>query len=1198
MSFKRLEVAGFKSFADKLKIDFNPGITAIVGPNGCGKSNVADAIRWVLGEQSPKLLRGSSMQDVIFKGSEGRKSLSFCEVALVFDNSDKMFNTDYDEVVVSRKLYRSGEREYALNRTPCLLKDITNLLHDSGIGRDGYSIIGQGKVEEIISSKPENRRAIFEEAAGIAKFKSRKEEAERKLERYRENITRLQDIMKEIEHNLSPLKKQADDARKYLGLREELKSLEVNSYLYQHDTTNEVKQAIQEKIDAYSQEVNLKNSQIADSVVRNNESMNAIKDIDKEISELREKILTMTVGLEKEAGNYRLAQEKMNYLSEQVLRIREELDADRKRFEEINIELNNLQEDTQTQTAELNTLRSQSEEIQKIYVTVLEELNVLETKADNSQKQMMDEIDKISDIKARASRLEVEQNTLKDRSVDLSKREQSLREKLALSTKLEKEAQEERNTAESEKKSSIQNINALQSNRVEVRDEEQIERNNLAEMIRQQAGLESRSRMLNEMHTEYEGFNGTVRKLLVDSGNNVKLKNSIVGVVAELLKVPAQYETAIEMALGSAVQNVVTNDEDDAKQLVQYLKSNNYGRATFLPISSLKPRYINDNYSSLIKTKGCFGVASELVSYDKKLTPIFQGLLGATVIVENMEVAVNIARQSHFSFKIVTLDGDIINPAGSITGGSKKTSINNLLSRDREMQEVAEQLSKIQKDIATQRDLLTKYSTTLQDLENKIKTESAKLQSYEIRFETKESSYISYKQRSDEIKIELDSVVDEQTKIKAKQQFVQNEIQNMQALKQNENIKNKGSFDITRNEQLRNQRDELNQSLTEIKVQIATRESSLVALENDINRLIREQSSLNESIDENESLLAKNNKTMETAKQLGDNKDEKVISQQQQNIDSVRSKVTELENAKQKIHEILTRIEEERERINIELAKAQEKQFQEEAKLSQIDINLENMKDKIYEDYELTYSTASDLRVADYDHKSALVRINELKKEIAKLGFVNVNAIEDSRIMEERYQLYCTETEDLRKAEADVMVVIKELNVQMTEKFEVAFNKINTNFTMIFKQLFGGGNARLVLCDSEDILNAGVDIIAEPPGKKLQNLTLLSGGEKALTAIAILFAILKLRPMPFCLLDEIEAALDDANVERFAKYLHNFAKETQFIVITHRKPTMELADSLYGVTMEEEGVSKIVSVKLGEAIKTGEVENKKISANQ
>ncbi len=1195
MSFKRLEVSGFKSFADKLKIDFNPGITAIVGPNGCGKSNVADAIRWVLGEQSPKLLRGSNMQDVIFKGSQGRKGLSFCEVALVFDNAEKMFNTEYDEVVISRKLYRSGEREYALNRTPCLLKDITNLLHDSGIGRDGYSIIGQGKVEEIISSKPENRRAIFEEAAGIAKFKTRKEEAERKLERYKENITRLQDIMSEIEKNLKPLKKQAEDAKIYLTLREELKVLEVNSYLYQHDTTSDVKMAIQSKIDGYTQEVSLKNSQIADTVSRHNQSLETIKDIDKEIASLRENILAMTVGLEKEAGNYRLAQEKITYLSEQIVRIREELESDKKRFEETNREINAIQALNQQETSQLGSLRSQAEEISSIYSQVVEELSLLEAKADSSQKQMLSEIDKISDIKARASKLELEKATLVERENELSQREQALQSKLLESETLEKDAQEQANQSESEQRELKLKINALIANKNELKEEEQTQRNVLAKFISEEAGFESKSKLLAEMSSEYEGYNGTVRKLLVDSGKNRELKEAIIGVVAELIKVPKEYETAIEMALGSAVQNVVTKSEDDAKKLVAYLKANNYGRATFLPVNSIKPRYIADAYKNLLSSKGCFGIASSLVSFDKNLLPIFQGLLGSTVIVENMEVAVNMAKASKFSFKIVTLDGDIINPAGSITGGSKKTAINNLLSRDREMEEVAKKLEQIKKDIESQRTLLLKYEGTIKEVEDKINEQTERLQDCEIRLEIKQNAYNSHKSRSNEIKLDLEAIKDEKAKIVAKQKFVESEIKDINSLKTKENIKADGGIDLARNEQLRVKRDELNNSLMEIRVKIATTESKILAFGSDIARLVNEQQRLSENIDENESLLAKNLSTMETAQKLGETKDENALSEKQNEINQLSQKVVELESTKEKIHELLNRIEEERERLNIELAKAQEKQFQEEAKLGQIDINLENMKERIYEDYELTYSTASDLRMENYDHAQGTHRIAELKKEISKLGYVNVNAIEDSRLMDERYQLYVTEMEDLTKAEEDVMVIIRDLSQQMTEKFEVAFNKINTNFTMIFKQLFGGGNARLVLTEGDDVLSAGVEIIAEPPGKKLQNLTLLSGGEKALTAIAILFAILRLRPMPFCLLDEIEAALDDANVERFAKYLHNFAQDTQFIVITHRKPTMELADSLYGVTMEEEGVSKIVSVKLSDALKNTET---KVNKNQ
>ncbi len=1188
MSFKRLEVSGFKSFADKLKIDFNPGITAIVGPNGCGKSNVADSIRWVLGEQSAKSLRGSNMQDVIFKGSQNRKALSFCEVSLVFDNAEKIFNTDYDEVVISRKLYRSGEREYAINRTPCLLKDVTNLLHDSGIGRDGYSIIGQGKVEEIINSKPENRRAIFEEAAGIAKFKTRKEEAERKLERYKENITRLQDIMTEIEKNLKPLQKQAEDAKVFLSLRDELKILEVNSYLYQHDTTNEVKEAIQNKIDGYAQEVNLKNQQISESVARHNQSMENIKDIDREIGQIREDILNFTVALEKESGNYRLAQEKITYLGEQILRIQEDLTADTKRFEQINQELLSLQDQKTQKQNDLNNLRSQVDEIQNIYADVLDELSVLEQQADSSQAQMMSKLDEISDIKARLAKLELEKTNSIERLKELKERQNVLKQKLETSKNLEKDALDEKQKAEAEQKTLRQELFASQSSRKELLEEEQTERDVLAELVRNQASLESRSKMLAEMKLEYEGFNGTVRKLLVDSGKNPELKSKVVGVVAELMKVPKQYETAIEMALGSAVQNVVTKNEDDAKKLVGYLKSHNYGRATFLPINSLKPRYIPDSFANLLKSQGCFGIAANLVEYDANLKPVFQGLLGATVVVENMDVAVNLAKSSHFAFKIVTLEGDIINPAGSITGGSKKAEINNLLSRDREAEEVATKLTKLQKDILVKRELLKKYATLLQDIEKNIESLTQKLNDCEIRLEIKQNAYNGYFERNKEFENEILENQSEQTKLEAKQKFVNEEILNMQKLGKNQNISSDGKLDTTRGAQLRQKRDELNGKLTDLKVQIAMHESAISSIENDISRLVGEQGDLSESIDENQSLLAKNKATMENAKLLGESKDDKALEEKQQKIFNLKQKVADLEQAKDKIHIIISQIEEEREKLNVELAKAQEKQFQEEAKLGNIDINLENMRDRIYEDYELTYNTASLLRRDDYDHKTAVPRINELKKSISKLGFVNVNAIEDSRLMQERYDLLTKEMDDLTKAEADVMVIIKDLNTQMTEKFEVAFNKINSNFSIIFKQLFGGGNSRLVLTEGEDVLTAGVDIIAEPPGKKLQNLTLLSGGEKALTAIAILFSILRLRPMPFCLLDEIEAALDDANVQRFAKYLHNFAQDTQFIVITHRKPTMELADSLYGVTMEEQGVSKIVSVKLSDALKTAE----------
>lgn len=1190
MSFKRIEVSGFKSFADRLDIKFDKGITAIVGPNGCGKSNVADAIRWVLGEQSPKLLRGSNMQDVIFKGSETRKGLSFCEVSLVFDNTDHTFNTDYDEVVITRKLFRSGEREYALNRTPCLLKDITNLLHDSGIGRDGYSIIGQGKVEEIISSKPENRRAIFEEAAGIAKFKSRKEEAERSLDRTRDAMTRTKDIMTERERQLGPLKKQAEDARKYLAYKEELKHYEVNNYIYHHESANQVKRAIQDKIDGYNQEVALKNAQIEDCNTRNTQSMDTIKEIDAQINVLREQILTLTVDIEKQAGDQRLAQEKMNYMKEQISRIQEELDADKLRFQSINTELESKQQDRNSHSEELKNLQSKADEMQNIYLQVLEELKALETEADSSQKKIFAEFDKLSDIKAQASRLDAEYDSLNERENELKLRKESLSERLEILKKAENQAEQERNRSEQERKETFNKLTAIKENYAQIEKENKENQIKLSYLNNKLASMESREKLLNEMHAEYEGFNGTVRKLLVDSGKNPELKRSIVGVVAELIKVPKQYETAIEMALGAGVQNIVTNNEEDAKKLVSYLKAKSYGRATFLPINSLKPKFINDQFKANLKSNGVYGIACDLIQFDSKLEPIFKGLLGSTVIVENMDIAVKLAKDTKFSFKIVTLEGDIINPAGSITGGSKKAEINNLLSREREIETIAKDIKNLQAEIETMHSTINKYNSKMQELLNSIEELNKNLQDCEIALSNKETILKSASERSLELSNEIQSVQDELSRLVTKKEYLNSEIENIKKVQSTDglDVSKQGSMRTQRAEQLREQRDKLSETLTDLRVQIATIESEITSLDENIQRLLNEQSVLNENIDENTSLLAKNKQTMETAMQLDANKDLTSLGQEEQKVSQIREQVAEYEKTKDQIHEMLKLIGEERDRITIELSKAQERLFQEEAKLGQIDVNIEAMKEKIFEDYELTYNTALALKDENYDNQEGQKRISELKKSISALGYVNVNAIEDSKILEESYNEYVEKMEDLTKTESDILSIIKDLSEQMTAKFEAEFEQINNNFTKIFRELFNGGNARLVLTDSDDILTAGIDIIAEPPGKKLQNLSLLSGGEKALTAIAILFAILKLRPMPFCLLDEIEAALDDANVERFAKYLHRFAQETQFIVITHRKPTMELADSLFGVTMEEKGVSKIVSIKLSDAIKATE----------
>ena len=1185
MSFKRIEVLGFKSFADKLAVEFSSGITAIVGPNGCGKSNFADAIRWVLGEQSSKNLRGSCMQDVIFKGSENRKSLSFCEVSLIFTNENHQFNVDYDEVVISRKLYRSGTSEYSLNHSPCLLKDIKNILHDSGIGGDGYSIIGQGKVEQIVASKPEDRRVIFEEAAGIAKFKERKIEAERKLTRTRENLTLLENTVIEIERQLNPMKEQAEKAKKYLDLRDQLKYQEVNNYIYHYENANSNKQRINDLLDGLREQSADKEKQVQATIDKQNQSLEGIKAIDEQIQSLRDEILKLTVNLEKTAGDRRVAQAKLEYLQEQSVKIQNEIEQDKIEFVRINDELQAKQTEKSENNERLNAMRAKLDELEQIYAGVAEQLRVSEQAVSGSQQEMQDAISKLSDIKANISRLETEIQAIAERENELNQRLALVESKRDGAKVIEHQAQDDCEVAEANRRNAWDNLTALRENVSNVEQGEADLRASLDISSAELAKLESRAKLLNEMQAEYEGYNGTVRRLLLDASKNIELQKLLIGVVGELITVPTQLETAIEMALGFAVQSIVTRDEQDAKRLVNYLKSRNYGRATFLPITSMKPKYINEQYRSLLNTAGCYGVANELIQYDMNLEPVFKNLLGNTVIVDTMDTAVSLANRSHFGFKIVTLDGDVINPAGSITGGSKKAEINNLLSREREIETIAEKIKSQRSKVDEQKNTLAVYGEMLTKLAKEIDAQANMLHDYDVELAQKEEVLKHAQEDSELYSGELDEINQELSRLTTRREILEQELNTTKAMDAGEIPQAKGGSGNNQYDILREKRDNLTNQITDLKVQIATLTTEIVSIDNEIERLLTEQEELSANIDENNSLLVKNSRTIETAKELdagaqnGDDAD--TVSK----LDAVKTKVAEMEELKQDLHASLATIEEERTRVTNEYAKIQERIYQEEARLAQIDTNIENMQDRILEDYELTYLTALDIKDENFDAEGAQTRINELKREIGKLGHVNVNAIEDSKDLDARYTDLSTQLDDLKKAEEDIMTVINELSAQMTEQFDDKFQKINENFSRIFRELFGGGKARLVLTD-DDVLTAGVDIIAEPPGKALGNLNLLSGGEKSLTAIAILFAILKLRPMPFCLLDEIDAALDDANVERFAKYLHRFAGETQFIVITHRKPTMELADNLYGVTMEQKGVSKVVSVKLSEAIQT------------
>lgn len=1187
MNFKQIEMVGFKSFADPIKVTFDNGITAIVGPNGCGKSNVADAIRWVLGEQSSKMLRGTNMQDVIFKGTEKRKSMSFCEVSLLFDNTNKIFKSEYDEICITRKLYRSGESEYMLNRTNCRLKDITELLHDSGIGKSGYSIIGQGKVEEIINSKPIDRRAIFEEAAGIAGFKAKKVDAERKLERTRDNLVRITDIVSEIDRQLKPLRHQAEVAKKYLELKEKLKVLEVNAYIYQYDYAAANKAEIEEKINAIVEEMNLRQGKLDQVILDYNNTFDKVNTIDTEISELRDIILNITVEIEKQAGQTNLINEKIQTRELEAKRLLDELNKLNQNELAFSQELNLKTTDLNAKKIKLKELNRVIEEVSSSYEKINSELIKSEDDAKETQRKLFETLSKLGDVKAQISALNAEKTTYSEQLNTLEQNLKAVKNKLNESRVNVSDCKKNLETLSNQKDGLSDNINQLllEQNKLDI-DFKQNE-TNLNNINSNILSLEHRKKMLEDMQREYEGYNGSVKRLLTDAEKSSNLKTKIVGVLASLIKVPQNYQSAIEMALGNAVQNVVTHSDDGAKELINYLKQHEYGRVTFLPINTIKERYFDSSFRKLLNGAGIYGIASELISYNKNISNVISNLLGATVVVDNINTAVNLAKQSRYSFRIVTLDGDVINPQGSITGGSKKSQVANLLSRETDIDLSAKAILKLQTEKDNTLKTISLLSNKLAAVNETIKQNSNKLREVEISIAAESERYDKYNSICLDLETENNTLTGQIAKTNQIIETISNEIYK---INNTENLDENPTTTLEENNnefsQMRLQRDGYANQITNLKVDIASIGSEILGLESDIERInfaLTNNTSMREEINKtiNENNLQLNNfKNM-----VGSVNENSSINFDIKKLDDTKTKVNELTNQKSGLQTTLRSLEEERMSLGTEVGKLQDKKHQQEINLSKIDTDIETLQERVWTEYELTYSTAQEYKVDDFDVKQGLVDINKLRREINGLGNVNVNAIEDSKLLEERHGNLYVQAQDLIKAEDDLKQIIKDLSEEMTARFDEAFNQINANFSVVFKELFGGGNAKLQLVQTEDMLEAGVDIAAEPPGKKLSNITLLSGGEKSLTAIAILFAILRLRPMPFCLLDEIEAALDEANVARFAKYLQRYSEETQFIVITHKKPTMEHADALFGVTMEEKGVSKVVSVKLTDAIK-------------
>ncbi len=1189
MYFKRIEMIGFKSFADRTVIEFNGGFTAIVGPNGCGKSNISEAIRWVLGEQSAKSLRGDNMQDVIFKGTEKRKSLSYTEVTLTFDNSDRFFNIGLDELSFTRKLYRSGESEYMINKNSCRLKDITNLLYDSGIGKNGYSVISQGKVSEIVDEKPEERRVMFEEAAGISKFKSRKDEAEKKLQSTRDNLVRIDDITAEIERQMGPLKKQAEDAKKYLQYKGELKDLEVNAYVFQYENSNVVKEQIKNRMRAIEEENAARQSDLDRQNQEYSQAMDSLSDFDRQISSLHDKELQLTVELEKQEGETKVARERINMTQREN---------DRLHLDIANAEtvISTCEEQEQAKLADKNALseriealNASYEELSNHHLKIVDEMSLSETESGQSQQQIIETLGSLSDVKSSVSRLETEKNLLIESGKNLEKNLADVQYKIENVERLKKTSESQISAAQGQFDEIKKEFDEL-SGRIFVSTNEvaelEVERANLTTQIKV---FENRRKLLAEMQAEFEGYAPAVRKLLKESEKNAPLREKMVGVLASLIKVPAEYETAIDVALGAAVQNIVTFDEDGAKSLISYLKQNQFGRATFLPISSMKRRDLDERVIS--GRKGVFGVASKLISYDRKIDNVISNLLGATVVVDNMNTAVALARDNHFSFRIVTLEGDVVSTQGSLTGGSKKAEAANLISRQREIETLTSELEDMQlREVEVRR----KVDYLKADLDGSRKNEAilqAQKNELDIKLAKENEKLEAVNKELSELADEKKAFEMEKTTVENKIRLVEGELSQVN-LMQNALSGNKQDADILAKQRqerynaLRVERDEIVANMTTVKVEIAACEEKLKALSDELDRLLLERDRQTSNVEALKLHLRENEKFIAGAEEMIKVQIEKAgPSLAKDNLQKIRKERENLENSKIAISNNLKKLDEEKTVTMEAIAKINDRKFREEANLQRVDTELEAMQERIYEEYSLTYQGCLEFRRPDFDIKEASISINKLKKDISALGYVNVHAIEDVKTLLERYEDMTSQAEDLKKAEDDLVKIIKDLSGEMLTKFNTEFDKINDSFKVVFRELFGGGNARLELTESEDPLEAGVEIMVQLPGKAANKLSLLSGGEKTLTAIALLFAILRLKPLPFSLLDEIEAALDDANISRFAQYLKKLSQTTQFIVITHRKPTMELADSLYGVTMEEKGVSKIVSVKLSDALK-------------
>lgn len=1179
MYLKSIEVQGFKSFANKIVFDFHNGITGIVGPNGSGKSNVADAVRWVLGEQSAKQLRGAKMEDVIFAGTQNRKPVGFAYVAITLDNSDHALPVEYDEVTVSRRVYRSGESEYKINGHSCRLRDVTEMFYDTGIGKEGYSIIGQGQIDKILSGKPDERRELFDEAAGIVKFKRRKSAAIKKLENERSNLVRVNDILSELEKQVGPLKQQSEKAKEYLNYKTDLKKYDVNAFLLETDRIRKETAELNGRLKIVDDDLEDSKSEYDNTKSEYETAENQLNDINAQIDENSQTVSALELENQKLQGEINVFTEQIKTFnankqlhSERLLDIEKDKQNKNNSVKELREQYNDL-------NTELSEYNDKLAAINDTAKALNAEIEGISGQIDNRQNSIYDNLTEQSTIKAENQKfvtmleqLEIKKSELTSHIIK-GKSDESAQKQVIKSLTAELDNAvgklEDINNSIEESNTSVTQLKA-----------EIAEKNSELDKLTQNYHREkSRLESLINITERYDGYGNSIKKIM-------ELKDSnpgILGVIADIVKVEKQYETAIETALGGTIQNIVTDKESTAKELIGYLKQNKLGRATFLPLNAIHARNTLEN-EACINEKGVIGVASNLVRVSFEYEGLAKYLLGRILVVDNIDNALLIAKKYKYTLRIVTLEGEQLNPGGSMTGGAFRNS-SNLLGRRREIEELKQSVSNTNKQItqekaavadlrnqvAKYREALDSYNKLLRETHIRKNTIDVNLKQADLKLSEIIASYGDDIKEQASIDSEILKISESRNQVSGNLNLLDN--QNEAARKEIENLGKTLEAKKSEEAAVALKIENLKISHSSIEQKASFINENIERLCKELDNLEEEKTSIQEKIGETKELVSAKQADIELVKNS--------IEESERKITAIGEKLEDLRAAKEKVNTSHKEFFKKREELNEKIILLEKDSMRLHNQYDRLEESYDSLVDYMWNEYELTYSYALELKSDELNNINDIRKqINILKAAIKKLGDVNVNAIEEYKSVSERYEFMKTQHDDMIEAEESLMKVIEELDEGMRAQFTAKFEEIKVEFDKVFKELFGGGRGTIELVEGEDILEAGILIISQPPGKKLQNMMQLSGGEKALTAIALLFAIQNLKPSPFCLLDEIEAALDDSNVGRYANYLHKLTKHTQFIVITHRRGTMSAADRLYGITMQEKGVSTLVSVDL------------------